>query len=290
VGERFSLVTNAAWMDGPRVRRTVPHWLRVFGHAVAELVIVVDRIPPSGRIAAMHGEPSESAYKDLLSALEEVRSLDGRIRLTDLVVGDHANSLAARWFRWGVPVRCQSGTPILAFCQAIEEAASDIVLRCDCDMLFCERGWLARGIARLREGGMDIVEPPRLGGPATRGFQISTRAMLLQNARFRDRILPIPPHRVDFLRRIYRKMQGRLSWYALEEMLDIERQNGRLRHEVLAEQEDGISMHVPTGEEMIGRGFKEVISAVEVGDIPSAQREAGWNFQAAAWGEPEFSS
>jgi hypothetical protein len=285
VTEPFSLVTNVAVRDGPRIRWTLPHWLRVFGQRLTELVIVVDRVPPTGRIAATHAVAPEGGCDDLEAALDEIRALDGRIRAVDLAAGERAREVARRWFTWGVPIRCQNGTPILAFVQAFEEATADLVLRCDCDMLFCERGWLAQGIGRLGAADLDIVEPPRLGGPARHGFQISTRAMLLRYAQFRDRVLPIEPHRVDFLRRICRAAQGRASWFALEEMLDLERRKGRLWHEVLAEQGGGFSLHVRTAGDVAVPGFNRVLAAVEGGDIPRAQREAGWNFHPAAWGE-----
>ncbi len=118
---------------------TVPHWLRVFADRVAEIVIVADLLPPQGRIAALHHGAQDA--RQLEAALAELAALDAGIKifpLQDLP----PRPIQRHWFGNAAPVRCQAGTPLLAFAAAVDQAGADLVLRCDSDMLFHEAGWL----------------------------------------------------------------------------------------------------------------------------------------------------
>jgi hypothetical protein len=275
----FALATNVCATDVPRIRHTVKSWLRTFGNSLEQISITVDPQPPSGRIAALHScSDTLSTLRDELDAL---MAYDSRIVTEEFSLGAAARSAAKRWFKRGMPIRCQAGTPILAFIVSIEAAESEFVLRADCDMLFHDAGWLADGIAKLRDNAADLIEPPRLGG--IRGQRdISTRALLLSPSRFSRRCLPIVAHKLDWPRRIHRRLHGRPTWLALEQMLTIEMQSGRIRHEILPDS-GGFSLHVPTREDAALPWFSEVVEAVEDGKTPDKQIGAGWNFTRAAW-------
>jgi hypothetical protein len=276
---RFALATNAAATDADRVRHVVPHWLRVFGDRVAELVVVLDRRPPSGRIAELHGDvpPLDQVKR----ALDDLASLDARIRVVPWPPQDRGVEVARRWFRSGHPERCQAGTPILPFAAAIDAPGCSLVLRCDCDMLFHERGWLTAAAERLGAGTVDLVEPPRLG-ETPRAPEISTRSLVLERAAFRRAWLPMPAHRLDLFRRVHRRLHGRPTWIALEQMLERERARRGLRFELL-DPSLGFSLHVARRQDAARPGFADVVAAIERGEVPDAQRRAGANFEPTAW-------
>jgi len=279
----FAIATNACLTDAVRLRNIIPSWLRTFADRLDDIVIVVDLQPPTGRIAALHVGYGTS--DELFRELDALTRLDQRVRYVTFDPGAASDSLAKRWFVDGKPVRCQGGTPILAFVAAIEAARSETVLRADCDMLFHENGWLARATELLGSGAFDVVEPPRLGyvrgpQPAT----VSTRALVLRPREFAARRLPIVAHRVDPARRLLRSLQRRAPWLALENMLDCERRRGRLHHTVLdGEPSQGFSLHVATRQEAALPWFPEVVRAVERGDVPDKQRAGDGNFDATAW-------
>jgi hypothetical protein len=271
-----SFVTNASRADAVRIRQTVPHWLRVFGDRIEELVVVYDDEPPVGRIAALHGPAAEPA--DVRAALQEVSAMDSRVRVVDLPTPDRAREASDKWFRGARPVRCQAGTPILAFVYAIEQARSEVVLRADCDMLFHEAGWLSEAVGLARSAAVDLVESPRLGGGSG---PVSTRALVLNpsSLRIRNR-LPIHPHRLDVARRWHRWLTGRPPWLALEQMLQHEVDAGRLSHRVLTT--GGYSVHVSARDDMAVAAAAGAAARVEKDDLPAGQR-ADWNFRADVW-------
>lgn len=277
----FALATNVCVTDIPRIRHTVKSWIRTFGDSLERISITVDTQPPSGRIASLHSGTDTLAT--LNNELDTLMAYDSRIMTAEFRLGDALTPMAKRWFKQGVPVRCQDGTPILAFIHAIEATDSAIVLRADCDMLFHEAGWLADGIAKLRDNVLDLVEPPHLGG--IRGpCIISTRALLLSPPRFYQRCLPIVAHRLDLLRQIHRRIRSRPIWLALEQMLTIEMRSGRIRYNILPES-TGFSLHIPTRQDAALPWFSEVVHAVEIGAIPDEQLKAGWDFVRSAWSQ-----
>jgi hypothetical protein len=275
----FSLATNACLTDTSRITHTIPSWLRVFGDRLAEVVIVLDLAPPTGRIARLHGGSGSEA--ELWRAVEGLARMDSRIKAVRLPPADELRQVSARWFRWGNPVRCQAGTPIGAFLYGIEHAAGPLVLRCDCDVLFCEQGWLGEAAGLLASSHVDLVEPPHAGLPDPGdNCLVSTRAFLLMPDNFR-RLLPIAPHRLDLFRRIHRRFRGRPTWLALEQMLEAERQAGRLRHRVLGG--GGFSLHMARRDDFLFPAIDRVIASSEAGRLPERQRQEGWNFAPGAW-------
>ncbi len=276
----ISLVTNASVADDLRIRSTVPSWLRVFGERLREVVIIVDQSAPTGRIARLHGTLGSSA--SLAEAIADLEAGDRRVRHQFFPGAEPPQATARRWFRRGVPLRCQAGTPILAFARAFDSAAENLVLRADCDMLFVEAGWLDAATKLLRSGAADLVEPPRLGQPErSKTVEISTRALMIDRQAFDARCLPLPAHRLDVLRRLHRRLSGRPTWVALEQMFQREKQRGHLRHVVL-ENSLGYSMHVATRDDVRVEGFAEIVAQFEHRAMPAAQN-GRWNFLPAAW-------
>jgi hypothetical protein len=275
----FGIATNACLADAVRLRHTVPSWLRSFGERLTEVVIMVDEQPVSGRIAANHGQAG--GPEELHAELDRLRALDRRIRCERFDPAAGSDSIARKWFGDEKPLRCQGGTPILAFVATIEAARANVVLRTDCDMLFHEAGWLARADELVSIGAFDLVEPPRPGYHATLDRPIvSTRALVIRPREFATRHLPMRAHGLDPLRSFQRRLRGRPRFLALEQMFDREVELGRMHHVVL--DGGGFSLHVGTRRDAALPWFPSVVDAVERGQLASDQR-TNWDFNATAW-------
>jgi hypothetical protein len=264
---KFSLVTNATLWDGPRVREVLPHWLRVFGDRLSELVVALDLVPPTGRIAELH-EPSRSSHEDVHATLAALASNDDRIRVVEMPDADSLRWLTARWFRSGHPVRCQGGTPILAMLFAIGLAREPLVLRTDCDVLFHDEGWLDEALKNVDNQTVDLARPAAPGGSSAWGRQVSTRALVLKPQALAETRLPITAHRLGPFRSIERRLTGRPQWLALEHMLQREVDAGALTHMVAT---GGCWLHVATAADMARAIELNVVRRIEVGAIPSSQ-------------------
>jgi hypothetical protein len=188
-----------------------------------------------------------------------------------------------RWFGSERPIRCQAGTTIAGYVLAMESARTDLVLKVDCDMLFLDRGWLTQGRELLEQGSFDAVEPPRLGWHERTPASFSTRAFLLRREAFARRLLPMRAHRLDWARRLHRRLRGRPTYLPLEIMLQIEREAERLRWRVL-DREGGFALHLTTRADAGLPWAEEIVRAVEGNRVPAAQEAAGPDFRARLWG------
>ena len=272
----ISLVSNATAADGPTLLRTVPHLLRVFGPHLAEIVIVVDAQPPTGRIAEL--QQGHWDGERLKKAIDTLELADARVRFVPMDSID-PEPIQRRWFGRARPVRCQGGTPLLAFVAAIEQAKCDIVLRIDSDMLFCEKGWLEEEAIPLLKGGVDIYEPPRLHVDDMP--QVSSRAFMVSKHRL-DSKLPLRNLRLDPLRAVHRRIQGRPPWLALEEMMTSGVEKKQLSHRIGRNVNLGFSLHGLKRAWTAASWFDTVIQSVEAGRVPDAQR-ASFDFDPEYW-------
>jgi hypothetical protein len=273
----ISLASNATASDGPTLLRTVPHWLRVFGSHIAEVLIVIDMEPLIGRISELQrGQSQPDKLYEAISALE---ASDSRVRFVSLSSLDPA-PIQRRWFGEACPIRCQAGTPLLPFAATIDEAKSDIVLRCDSDMLFCERGWLLNEAIPFLQNGVDVYEPPRqlLGSTVA---AVSTRAFLVAKTSLYTR-LPLRNLRLDALRVLHRTISRRPPWLALEQMMTQSVKRGQLTHRIGKNTDLGFSLHGVKRAWTGAPWFAEVISAVEAGQVPAPQQRSA-NFDPALW-------
>lgn len=284
---QISLVTNACANDINRIRLIFPHWFSVFGDRISDFTVMLDRAPPTGRIAMQNNSEVGIGHSEKLSQVEALlfkqMVTEPRMRVLDLPTGSSRAAIGHKWFgTQGATIdRCQGGTPIAAFIAALEAGRERFVLRADCDMLFHEAGWLDAAIALLTSGYADMVEPPRYR--SDRGdFKVTTRATLIDAPAFMQKILPIKPHTLDLLRTLHRWVRGRPSWLALEQMLQKEREAGRLNYVVLSP-ELGQWLHVISNIEAGLPMMPRVAEAVRLGHIPDSQRLAGWDFVAEAW-------
>lgn len=267
--KRLSLVTNVSVADFEIIQHTVPSWLRVLGDQVVDLLLVVDPKPLTGRIARLHG--THATESNIISEVRRLTHIDSRIRWLLLPNPTRLTAVSEKWFGSSpkVPVRCQAGTPIIAFVLSIEEALSDIILRVDCDMLLHESGWLQESVQLLESSRAALVEPSRLESIST---AVSTRALLLKKSTLAATCLPLKTQRLDWKRRIHRRLNGRSTWLALEQMLTNECQSGVLQHTVLGS-ELGFSLHLGDRSITDNRMLPAIIKQVEGGALPIGQQQ-----------------
>jgi hypothetical protein len=254
----------------------VPHWLRVFGNRIGEVVIVVDEQPVIGRVADLQGK--QASLDEVVSAIRKLERSDSRIHSVPLGSLDIAGT-QRRWFGKARPVRCQVGTAVVAFAAAVDQAREDLVLRCDCDMLFCERGWLDEAIDEIA-AGTHVYEPPRFHSEPVEA--VSSRAFMVSQRALRAR-LPLLNLRLDFARRIHRRITGRPTWLALEQMMERSVRKGEIRHRIGTRGDSGFSLHALRRSYIAEDWFVKVIDAVESNQVPKAQ-ELFWDLHPEAWG------
>ena len=272
-----SIASNATSADGPTLLRIVPHWLRVFGSRLREITIIVDSEPLEGRIADLHrGQSQPDELREAIRLLERVSPLVNFISLKSL----EPSPIQRRWFGNARPVRCQAGTPILAFAAAVDQAKQDIVLRCDSDMLFYENGWLDEAILSLQDGALDVYEPPRLHLGAT--TSVSSRAFVVSKRSFYRR-LPLRNLRLDALRALHRISTRRPPWVALEQMMTCSVAKGQLSHKVGCRADLGFSLHGLKRSHIASPWFEDVIRSIERGRVPDSQLSS-WDFHPDHWG------
>jgi hypothetical protein len=279
---KFTLSTNVSFADFNMIKYTLPNWLRVFDQRLDELIVVVDPQKPTGRLAGQYNKYAE--LQQLMDSVESISKLDCRIRVEFLNDINKINQFLGKWFFKGYPYRCQSGTPISAFIYAVEECKTDFILRCDCDMLFFENGFLDEAIDRFQKKTFDILEPPLLGFDENWNTPASLGAFMIFKYNFTSNCLPMKAHKLDYFRRIHRTLKSRPVYLNLEEMVTIEKNENRIRHCRL-DQSLGFSLHLINRDDVLLPNFENIIKHVEQGIVPDAQRNIGRNFNPALWSE-----
>jgi hypothetical protein len=276
----LSVTTNISLADSDLIQFTIPNWIRVFGNRLKEVVIVVDPQRLTGRLGSQY--KNYAKLDQLMARVEMVRQMDRRIRVSMLKEGEEMNAILRRWFIRGYPIRCQSGTPIAAFIQALEEGSEDLVLRCDCDMLFFEAGFLEKAREVLIRDEFDIIEPPLLGFDGGTSKSVSLGAFMAMRSHLSENCLPIRPHRLGIIRCIHRLFKGRPVYLNLEEMVAIEKRKGAIKHCNL-DQSLGCSLHIYRRDDVLLPGFINLVRKFERGSISHQQRLAGRNFEPTLW-------
>jgi len=277
---KFTISTNVSFADFNMIKFTIPNWLRVFDQKLEELIIIVDPQKPTGRLAGQYNKYAE--LQQLMESVNTVSKIDSRIRVELLKDGEKIDKILKIWFKKGFPYRCQSGTPISAFIYAVEECKTDFILRCDCDMLFNENGFLNEAISRFKNNKFDILEPPLLGFDEKGNTPASLGAFMIFKNNFSKNCLPMKAHKLDYFRRIHRKLELRPVYLNLEEMVTIEKKENRIRHCRL-DQSLGFSLHLINRDDVLLPNFNNIIKHVEKGIVPDTQRHIGRNFDPILW-------
>jgi hypothetical protein len=273
----FGIASNASLADGDLVMHVIPHWFRVFGESLEEVVVVLDDKPPVGRIANQNRGLFNK--ERAIESLDRLRRLDPRFRWVSLSSLD-IGGIQKKWFGRHRPYRCQDGSPILPFVATVEVMKADIVLRCDSDMLYFDNGWSRRIVSALQAEEFDLYEVPRLVEGTYAG--ISSRAFFLRRSQL-DKKLPLRSVYIDPLRVVYRTLQKRSRYKSLEQMLEraIERRQFTF-HRDLGPAPDGYSVHGARRQYAVEPWYPEAVQGIEAGRLPELQRNS-WDLSPAAW-------
>ncbi len=230
-----TLVVNIGPRDFEMALTTIPHMIRSHKVAFARTLLVIDRTPPSGRIAGPSAKMNADTFTQAIGDATPGSTIQMLGR--ELVTRRRINN---EWFgRSDVTDRCASGTPIYPFVFGIDGAATEFILHADCDMLFHDPGnpsWIEEGM-RILETEPDIifvnqmmgprsdsVSEPEFLAPFDLGRQLrlaktfSTRCFLLQRKKLRH-FLPLQSVTYPLHRRILYGIQQRSPFLPLERMV-----------------------------------------------------------------------
>jgi hypothetical protein len=277
---KLSLATNVSFADYNIIMFTIPNWLRVFDKYLYELVIIVDPQKPVGRLSYQYSNYAK--LEQLMDSVNKISELDNRIRIEILDNNLKTNNYLTKWFKKGFPYRCQSGTPIAAFIYAVEECKSDFILRCDCDMLFYENGFLEKAHFLLENNLFNLLEPPMLGIKTEINRNPSLGAFIISRSKFHKNCLPFKAHTLKYLRKIHRFLKNRSVYLNLEEMIAIEKLNNRISHINLPDNL-GFSLHLINRNDVLLPNFINLVYNFENGLVPNSQRQYGRNFNPKFW-------
>jgi hypothetical protein len=274
MSQKITIASNASCNDLYRMRYIIPHWLRSFSKDVVdEILIVFDRQPASGRIAAIHkfGFREEQIDAELAKLVE----MDDRVRVVDLDY-TQVDAVGLKWF--GLPGlnRCQGGTPIFPFFFAVEQAKNAIVIKLDSDMIFHNKR-IEQAVLQAFEtdSKLSFISLPRFAN-APEGF--STRAFALNLDALTD--LPLSFIQFDPLRSLHRRLTKRVPYRAPETAIQVNIDQGVVKHHAM-DLSSGCSLHVTLGWWPGLLGFSEWLASVEAGVFP--ERQDNWDFVVSAW-------
>jgi hypothetical protein len=276
----LSIATNVSENDDARIAATIPHWVRVFGKRLGEIVVVVDMQPRTSRMADSEHRV-RSGVDATLATVRRLAEQEPRVKVVLLDNGTDRSAVNRVWFKHGNPKRCQVGSPLFGYIYAIESATHDLVVKMDCDMLVHDAGWVEEAQRALGANEADLVEPRRPGFESLQcsPVVVSTRVFALHKRHFHERLLPMEPHTLGWLRRWHRRLEGRPVWLPLEQMLSEEARAGRLRYRALPSSL-GFTLHVPSRSDFLLPEFEHARESVERGVLPESQN---WNFAAEHW-------
>jgi hypothetical protein len=281
---------NASLGEAFMVEAVLPHILRTHKIAFTEVVVVVDTRAREGKLATVAQHDDWPRFCELIALLVS----DGwPAKLVEVdyspavmrAVNDH-------WFGAQVAVRCSNGSAIYAYLYGLESCSGAARFHVDCDMLFFDRGpvsWITQGLSILAEQenvlfanpamgplGSSVEDHDFLAPPDSRtGLRISqrfsTRCFLYDAAKLDQVLLPMKPIRHDLLRRLKYRLQGRSTFRGLEEIIAANlTRSGFFRCDV--EPAYGFCIHAWDKRVLLDPGVGQIISDVEAGVVPEAQR------------------
>jgi hypothetical protein len=297
-----TLQINLAPGDVPHAEHTVPHQLRQLGSQVDEILLTVDLLRSPGPRGRRHAE--------LIPGLRELLEVwDGHpaVRISEVDYGAAARAAVADRFFGELPVPDKDcvGAPFYAYLYGLHDARNDLIVHLDSDMLLGggSQAWLADAAAVMDADDRVVVCGP-LPGPPTRDGRVprrvtrqhaysqpssagpkpyrasslayefphvSTRCLVLDRERMLSRVgalrrLPPPP-------RAHRVEEGHDAVAPLEVTItEVMRSHSLIRVDLLGEGPGMWVIHPAYRSELFYSKLPELISRVEVGDVPDGQR------------------
>jgi hypothetical protein len=290
---RVSLQITVAPSDLPHAGAILPHQLRTWAAQVDEVLFTYDVRPPArGRFT----DAWEERRAPMAELLEGLCAEHPHARVAE--VDDRPKTVAAvgRRFldREDVPQKDSRGGPLYAYFFALHEAAHDLVLHMDSDMLFggASQTWVREAVELLaaREDVLfagPLPGPPRADGtiaqPGERvaldslafSFRtMSTRVFLLDRGRLAGRVGPLRLRPPILLRsRIKARLHGHPPFAMPEQLLSLAmEEHGMSRVDFLGEPSGMWSLHPPHRSQRFYDELPELVRRVEAGDVPDEQR------------------
>jgi hypothetical protein len=290
-----TLQINVAPPDAPHAVHLVPHQLRTWADHVDEIVFTLDTVrPTAGRFAAGWDERAP----ELGALLGRLTDQYPHARIGAVDPSPAAVRAVAQGFfgREAIPMKDSRGGPLYSYMYGLHDARHDLVLHCDSDMLFGGggRAWLAEATALLEADPDVLVVDPLPGPPREDGrlfeqpdatpvpgqahtyrfTQMSTRVFLMDRARLRERVAPIPLAPPLLIRsRLKAMLKGNPLVAMPEQFLTTAmRQHNLTRVDQLGSEPGMWSLHPAYRSPAFYEALPEIIRRVETGDVPQAQR------------------
>jgi len=284
-----TLQVNLAPSDWRHARVILPHQIRAWQGQVSEVLLTVDLHRSAGRFAANWEEG-----RDRILAL--AHSIGG-VRVESVDYGDEARQRVSAEFFGGRPVPTKDfrGGPYYSYFYGLSAARHSLVFHTDSDIMFGggSQSWMAEAVAKLKSNPSILVAaphpgPPRADGRLTqlvsspeKGLQnvhlmesMSTRIFMMDRAHFKSTIgalVPMPPP--SFRSRI-KALVERNPVADLPEHLFTRQMGakGLLRCDFLGADPGMWTLHPPYRGADFFEKLPLLVSAVESGNVPDAQR------------------
>jgi len=284
-----TLQISLAPTDLPHAKVLLPHQLRAWSGQVNEVVLSVDghKGPAGGRFT----EGWEERRPGLDALLAKCCRQSTHVRVAEVDYGQEARRQVAERFFDGAPLpeKDSRGGPFYSYFHGLHEAANDLVLHIDSDLLFGggSQRWIEEASALIAQR-QDALACNPLGGPPTadrsrwhdpvephtslafRCSSISTRLFLVDRRRLAP--LPLrPPARARS--RAKARLHGNPAFALPEELLtSAMHERGMVRIDLLGEDPGMWSLHPPYRSATFYAGLDALVRRVETGDVPDEQR------------------
>jgi hypothetical protein len=292
LSSQVTLQINMAPTDAPHVGEILSHQLRQFGGQVDDILVVIDlnKGPSVDRRAWTDGEVAlrrvieywQESYPHLRS-LDVDTSPEISHRVADEFFADEA-----------IPEKDWRGAPVYAYFFGLWAARHDYVLHMDSDMLYGggSQNWIAEAVELLRSR-QDVLVCSPLPGPPTRdgrlvsqslprepftslafrANQISTRVLMIDRQRFRQKVGALRLVRTS-RRRVW---LARLDGYPVCETAELHLteamvHSGLCRIDFLGSDPGMWSLHPPYRSRLFYEQLPALVKRIEAGEVPEMQR------------------
>ena len=293
-----TLQINLAPRDFRFARYMLAHQIRQWGCQVDEILLVIE----SRRSRGVFGADWDAGMKAILALAHSFP----KARVVSVDYSRAAQRrVAAEFFsnRRVIPAKDSRGGPYYSYFFGLATAANNFVLHLDSD-LFCGGGsptWLAEATGLFLDfpdllfvmplsgplaasGKIGDSHDPKVGalretvhGPARVHHGMSTRAFLMDRARFREKLAPLPVDSIvpgRPLTALIRRLRGRSNADAPEQAISrLMRERHLVRLDYLGASPGMWSLHPPVPAlPAFQEALPRLVSRVENDDIPDGQR------------------
>jgi hypothetical protein len=290
-----TLQINVAPTDFPHAVYILPHQLRQWAGQVDEVLFTFDlhRTPRGGRF----GEGWEERLAPMQALLDDLCRDHPHARVSEVDYRPEKMSKVSSTFagRKSIPAKDTKGAPFYPYFYGLHEARNDLVFHLDSDLMFGggSQAWIREAVGVLAENA-DVLACAPLPGPPTsdgalrrqpaprvehsslafRFDEVSSRLLLIDLARLRERVLPL--HLLGPARQLSRakaRLHGNPPYRAAELTIsEAMVRAGLYRVDLLGAAPGMWSLHPPYRSEQFYGALPRLIERIETGNVPEAQR------------------